>query len=49
MDLKHYVIEDAVEGIYQHVGDVKKAFEEMKSAGVNMITSAEVKAEGNLV
>jgi len=39
-----YVIEDAVEGIYQHVGDVKKAFEEMKLAGAKMITSAEVKA-----
>ena len=44
-----YVIKDAVEGIYQHEGDVEKAFEEMKNAGAKMITSAEVKAEGNLV
>jgi nicotinamidase/pyrazinamidase len=44
-----FVIKDAVEGIYQHEGDVEAAFEEMKNAGVKMITSAEVKAEGNLI
>lgn len=44
-----FVIKDAVEGIYQHEGDVEAAFDEMKKAGVKMITSAEVKAEGNLV
>ncbi len=44
-----FVIQDAVEGIYQHEGDVEKAFAEMKKAGVKMITSAEVKAEKNLV
>lgn len=43
-----YVIKDAVEGIYQHEGDVEKAFEEMKTAGAKMITSAEVKIEEHL-
>ncbi len=34
-----YVIEDACRGIELHPGDVAKAIEEMKSAGVVIVTS----------
>jgi len=44
-----YIIEDAVEGIYEHTGDVEKAFEEMRESGVNLVTSSEVISEKNLV
>jgi nicotinamidase/pyrazinamidase len=39
---KVFVIKDAVEGIYQHKGDVENAFEEMKNAGAELITSTEL-------
>jgi len=37
-----YVVKDAVEGVRLKEGDVKRAFEEMETAGVRIITSAEV-------
>jgi len=37
-----YVIKDAVEGVKQKEGDVERAFEEMKKAGVRIISSLEV-------
>ncbi len=37
-----FVIKDAVEGIYQHEGDVENAFEEMKKAGAKLVNSSEI-------
>lgn len=37
-----FVIRDAVRGVQQHEGDEERAFEEMKKAGVTVISSAEV-------
>ena len=37
-----YVIKDAVEGVRLKKGDVERAFEEMKKAGVRLISSSEV-------
>jgi|SRR5690606_18116870 len=39
---KTFVIQDAVEGIYQAENDVPLAFEEMKAAGAGIITSEEI-------
>lgn len=39
---KVFVIKDAVEGIYQHEGDVEKAFAEMENAGAKIITSKQI-------
>ena len=40
-----FVIKDAVEGIYQHEGDVEKAFAEMEAAGAKIIESTDVDTE----
>lgn len=41
-----YVIRDAVQGIGVHEGDIEKAFQDMKTAGVKVILSDEVLPSG---
>lgn len=47
LDAKHlgfdvYVIEDACRGVELHTGDVTRAFDEMRAAGIHLVKSSEV-------